>query len=312
MNRPGFLRRLVWLAPLAMAMACAEPDPYEGPTELDARAAVGAVEGTDIVLGALIDGDSLNVYQCGGDQTFATHTGWFRGVIGNGDDLDAFELVLGDMQLRGSRDEDGLEGELVEADGSEHHFRVDAVADDDEAGREVLVELLTSVGYEVRAVDDGQKMLALVEGWGPAAVFLEYGMPGLDGYQTASRLRARHPELVTVLVTADVFRGRDLESGVIDAILYKPVVAAQLLEVLGQALRLEYRYSETSGRSEPEALLDRLPAALKEQLQEAARDGDHARLLELTAQVEDLDAELGARLCSQVENFDYASLLALQ
>ena len=156
MNRPGFLRRLVWLAPLAMAMACAEPDPYEGPTELDARAAVGAVEGTDIVLGALIDGDSLNVYQCGGDQTFATHTGWFRGVIGNGDDLDAFELVLGDMQLRGSRDEDGLEGELVEADGSEHHFRVDAVADDDEAGVYVADVGDVHVGVVVRPDANGE------------------------------------------------------------------------------------------------------------------------------------------------------------
>ncbi|MGE0495429.1 MAG: ATP-binding protein [Vulcanimicrobiota bacterium] len=186
-----------------------------------------------------------------------------------------------------------------------------AVADDDEAGRDVLVELLTSVGFEVRAVDDGSKMLSLVEGWQPAAVLLEYGMRGLDGYQTAARLRARFPELVTILITADVFGGRELEPDVLDATLYKPVVAGQLLELLGQALGLDYRYAEAGEARVDEPQLGSLSPELKEQLQEAARDGDHARLLELASQVEAQHVELGARLSAMLDDFDYTSLLAL-
>lgn len=145
------------LLSLASVMACAEPDEDEA-TYLDARSAVGVVEGTDIVLGAMIDGDSLAIYQCGGDQTFATHTGWFRGTIGDGDDLDAFELVLDDLTLRGIRDSEGLEGELIEADGSEHPFRVAGVTDDEQAGVYLANDGGVSVGVVVR--EDGGELVA--------------------------------------------------------------------------------------------------------------------------------------------------------
>ncbi|MEX1363236.1 MAG: hypothetical protein AB1Z98_08925 [Nannocystaceae bacterium] len=152
MHRTAALR---WLAPLVLTMACdAEP---EDPT-LSTRVAVGTVEGTDIVLGALIDGDELAIYQCGGDTTFASHTGWFRGRFGAGDDTDAFELVLDDLRLEGLRDADGLEGELVEADGTRHDFRLDPVADDAEAGVYTVAEGDVSVGVVVRT--DGDAVVA--------------------------------------------------------------------------------------------------------------------------------------------------------
>lgn len=147
-----------WLAPILFAVAC-DADPAEPePTELDARVAVGEVEGTDIVLGAMVDGDTVAIYQCGGDQTFATHTGWFRGRIGLDDDLDAFELTLGDLELVGTRDSEGLEGELVEADGTRHPFRVDGVADDDTTGVYLATEGDVSVGVVVR--DEGGELVA--------------------------------------------------------------------------------------------------------------------------------------------------------
>ena len=137
-----------------------EPQPEPEPAALEARVLVGTVEGTDLVLGALLDGDTVAIYQCGGDTTFASHTRWFRGLVGFGDeaDPDEFELVEGDMTLVGLRTTDGLEGELVEPDGSRHPFVLDPVGDDDEPGVYVAVHDGLTTGIVVRR--DGDSTVA--------------------------------------------------------------------------------------------------------------------------------------------------------
>lgn len=146
------------LAPGLLALGCGPQDdePYDDgpePTELRARVLVGTVEGTDLALGALLDGDTLAVYQCGGDTTFASHTRWFRGLVGAGDDPDGFELVVDDMTLVGIRTADGLEGELVEPDGTRRPFAVDPVDDDDQPGIYVATHDGLSTGVVVREQD---------------------------------------------------------------------------------------------------------------------------------------------------------------
>ena len=49
------------------------------------RVRVGALDGTDATVGAVIE-DDVTVYVCGGPTTFGTHTRWFRdGAIGEDD-----------------------------------------------------------------------------------------------------------------------------------------------------------------------------------------------------------------------------------
>ncbi len=119
---------------LVLAFGC-DPDPAaEEPIDLTARSLVGTVDGTDVALGMLLDGDSLAVYACGGDQTFDTHTQWFRGTIGTDDGPNEFELVTQGFTLVGTRTADGLEGEWIDPDGTRYAFAVDPVPDDSDAG----------------------------------------------------------------------------------------------------------------------------------------------------------------------------------
>ncbi len=146
------------MASALLVVAC-DSDPYqEEPVELEARSLVGVVEGTDVALGALLDGDTLAVYQCGGDQTFETHTRWFRGTIGNDDGPNAFEVVSEDFTLVGTRTEDGLDGDLIEPDGTRHAFHVDPVADDSDAGVYVAEHEGRSAGVVVR--EEGGELIA--------------------------------------------------------------------------------------------------------------------------------------------------------
>lgn len=63
------------------------------------------------------------------------------------------------------------------------------VVDDNHDVADSLVMLLEAMGMEVRAAYDGPSALQAAAAFKPEIVFLDLGMPGMDGYETARRLR---------------------------------------------------------------------------------------------------------------------------
>jgi two-component system CheB/CheR fusion protein len=63
------------------------------------------------------------------------------------------------------------------------------VADDHTDGREMLTYFLQSQGHEVAAAADGPTALSLADQFRPDVAILDIGMPGMDGYTVARRLR---------------------------------------------------------------------------------------------------------------------------
>jgi PAS domain S-box-containing protein len=63
------------------------------------------------------------------------------------------------------------------------------VVDDNRDAADTLGLLLESDGAEVRVVYDGRAALAMAETFLPTSVLLDLGMPGMDGYEVARRLR---------------------------------------------------------------------------------------------------------------------------
>jgi CheY-like chemotaxis protein len=63
------------------------------------------------------------------------------------------------------------------------------VVDDNRDAADTLGLLLEADGAEVRVVYDGRAALAAAETFLPTSVLLDIGMPGMDGYEVARRLR---------------------------------------------------------------------------------------------------------------------------
>jgi CheY-like chemotaxis protein len=63
------------------------------------------------------------------------------------------------------------------------------VVDDNVDAAELLGEVLELDGHEVSVVHDGLAALERVESFAPEVVFLDIGLPGMDGYEVARRLR---------------------------------------------------------------------------------------------------------------------------
>ncbi|MDR3670621.1 MAG: ATP-binding protein [Holophaga sp.] len=120
------------------------------------------------------------------------------------------------------------------------------VVDDVEDNRTLLVRLLSSLGMEVREAGDGPSALALWEAWQPHAVWMDLRMPGMDGEETAERLRALEtklgrPRTVVIAMTASVL---DMERDPLqvlrfDDLLVKPFAESELLDKLCRHCGLE-------------------------------------------------------------------------
>ncbi len=64
------------------------------------------------------------------------------------------------------------------------------IVDDNRDAAETLAMLLSLNGHEVRLAFEGNSALDVAREFGPELVFLDIGMPGMDGYQVARALRA--------------------------------------------------------------------------------------------------------------------------
>jgi CheY-like chemotaxis protein/two-component sensor histidine kinase len=110
------------------------------------------------------------------------------------------------------------------------------VVDDSRDIVEALAEVLTMRGHEVRTAYDGPTALDAVKGFQPDVVFLDIGMPGMDGFEVARRLRKLPGVEGAVLVALTGYgqerdRERSKEAG-FDRYLVKPVDMTEIEEVL--------------------------------------------------------------------------------
>jgi len=115
------------------------------------------------------------------------------------------------------------------------HRRI-LVVDDNKDAAESLAELLTIMGHEVRTAHDGEAGVAAAAEFRPELILMDLGMPKLDGYEAARRIRAEpwgsKPFLVALTGWgADHDRQRTHDAG-FDRHLVKPVDPDALTRII--------------------------------------------------------------------------------
>jgi signal transduction histidine kinase/CheY-like chemotaxis protein len=109
------------------------------------------------------------------------------------------------------------------------------VVDDDQAVRQVAVEMLRDLGCGVVQAQGGAEALALIDTLprGPDIVLMDYAMPGMNGMRVAAELRLRGIDAAIALVTgyAEVDDG-DAAGNPLDGLLRKPFSILDLRKLL--------------------------------------------------------------------------------
>jgi signal transduction histidine kinase/CheY-like chemotaxis protein len=112
------------------------------------------------------------------------------------------------------------------------------VVDDNVDAASMLNLLLKSLGHQTSVAHDGYAALAMAAEFRPDVVLLDIGMPGLDGYEVARRLRAMQGERALKIVAITGWgqqsdKQKTQEAG-FDLHLVKPVSVGDLAKALEQ------------------------------------------------------------------------------
>ena len=110
------------------------------------------------------------------------------------------------------------------------------VVDDHVDAAATLALLLRLAGHEVRQAHSGPAALQAAQAYQPGVVLLDIGLPGLNGYEVAQRLRAEPQTQNTVLIALTGYHQESAQDRTMetefDHYLVKPVDPPQLLDLL--------------------------------------------------------------------------------
>jgi len=112
------------------------------------------------------------------------------------------------------------------------------VVDDNRDSADSLSTLMIAMGHDVRTAYDGQQSIELAAQYQPQVVLLDIGLPGMNGYDVARRLRDSHGAgMVLIAVSGygqEEDRRRGREAG-FDHHLLKPLNVGALEVLLAEA-----------------------------------------------------------------------------
>ncbi|MGL6079824.1 ATP-binding protein [Methyloversatilis discipulorum] len=130
------------------------------------------------------------------------------------------------------------------------------LVDDDATQRHMLTGMLAPLGFDVDEAASGREALDCVARVRPDVVLLDINMDGMDGWETARRLREFDGAPIPVLmVSANVFENRSelLRTAGCAGFVPKPVMESELLDQLREALDLTWHVDEPSDAAPPKA-----------------------------------------------------------
>jgi signal transduction histidine kinase len=112
------------------------------------------------------------------------------------------------------------------------------VVDDLAASADTLMMLLQMEGFEVKTAHEGMTALKIAEDFHPDVVLLDIGLPGMNGFEVAHRLRSQPQSRDALLIALTGYgeaesRSRSAQAG-FDHHMVKPADVNQLLALLAQ------------------------------------------------------------------------------
>jgi signal transduction histidine kinase/DNA-binding response OmpR family regulator/HPt (histidine-containing phosphotransfer) domain-containing protein len=129
------------------------------------------------------------------------------------------------------------------------------VVDDNEISREILRSYLESFGYAVTEMESGTEVASVIDNGelNYDLVVLDWLMPGIDGFETAGKIKSHVDEdkaPKVILVTAygsDALEGKN-DTSFIDGFLTKPVNPSQLFDAIMEAFGRTSEKQQRSGK----------------------------------------------------------------
>ena len=122
------------------------------------------------------------------------------------------------------------------------------VVDNEKVDRDLLQNVLEPLGFVVEQAASGYEALQVIPRFAPHLVFMDLGMPGIDGWETIRRIRQQHlTEAHIAILSANAFdKGLDNNAGIApEDFIVKPLRVGELLDWVGHKLEIEWVSADT-------------------------------------------------------------------
>ena len=112
------------------------------------------------------------------------------------------------------------------------------IVDDEAIVRESIKDWLKDAGYQVATAESGEAALEMIEKQDFSVMVLDLRLPGMDGLRVLKKVKAKRPEIKSIIITAyptDLSQAEAKKLGAIDYLI-KPVFPADLEKIIRETL----------------------------------------------------------------------------
>ncbi len=201
---------------------------------------------------------------------------------------------------------------------TERPYRI-LVVDDVQENCDLLLKLLSPVGFEVWEALNGEEAIEIWQSWQPDLIFTDIRIPVMDGYEIIRHITKADVEQKTKIIalTASAFeeeRTAVLEAGCHD-FMRKPFSESDLFDMLKLHLEVEFIYEDEPEYTKPNKVANEqsedtvLSLAWLNKLEEAALIIDIEQIEGLIKGISRKKPELAIQLQKWTDNFKYEHIL---
>jgi signal transduction histidine kinase/CheY-like chemotaxis protein len=195
--------------------------------------------------------------------------------------------------------------------------------DDKKINRQLLIKLLSPLGFEMKEASNGKEAIAIWDKWEPHLIWMDMRMPVMDGYEATKHIKSTTKGNATAVIalTASVLeeeKAMVLSAGC-DDFLRKPFSEHTIFEILTKYLGIKYIFAETNlptvdDSSENVLTSQQLTCMPKEwidRLYEAALEANTNLVMQLVAEIPATENLLIQSLTKLARNFQFEQLVDL-
>jgi PAS domain S-box-containing protein len=216
------------------------------------------------------------------------------------------------------------------------------IVDDREDNRQLLVKMLSPIGFAVEEASNGREAVEIWENWQPHLILMDLRMPVMDGYEATREIRARvkqrereqagDTEMNVSLIECPIPKIIALTASTIaekpafvlfvgcDDLICKPFRKTDIFDTLNRHLGVNYTYScsscdrpQLSDSTSTVTLTSpsKLPAEWIGKMKQVIRNADFDLIARTIEEIWSENPAFSELLQGHLDNFDYQKILIL-
>ena len=200
------------------------------------------------------------------------------------------------------------------------------VVEDKPENQQLMMELLTPVGFDVCCAINGQDAINIWQSWSPHLIWMDMRMPVLNGYEATKQIKAiGNPATIVIALSGSAFEEDKMTALSVgcDDFVRKPFRTEVIFSKIALHLGVGYIYAEDSRSSHRESLMTApvdsltpqdiavMPSEWVAQLHNFALKVNAKQIMQLITHIPEQNAYLAMALTSLVNNFEFEKIVEL-